>query len=331
MAENLTRNRFIDTQPKMSINKAAELLEVSVQAIHHQLKSKNLICPKMGNKTFLTNKTAKKLFNIHFKRKVIVGQIVKGGTGKTTSINNIACCASTYGANVLEIDLDPQGNLTDAHNIDSEDIPVIIDIISGAASIEESILQVEEGIDLIPSRIENVILDNKIMLDKLPLHTFFSNLLSPIINNYDYVFIDCPPTMGSSVTAASLIADIILAPLNPDKFSAKGLKILKQEILNLKTTYKKEIYYKIFLNRFSGNTILSDKAIASIFADPEMEGHTLQTAIRQTQEIPNTIDLNKNLFSSLKQSTARDDFDQLTRELLEIQLKKGKTDEDFYP
>ena len=56
--------------------------------------------------------------------------------------------------------------------------------------------------------------------------------------------------MGQAVTAASLYADIILAPLNPDKFSAKGLKILKHEVDTLNKRFKTDIVYKVFLNKF---------------------------------------------------------------------------------
>lgn len=304
--------------PKMSVSHAAKFLGITVQGVHRQLKSKNIVCPKLGNKTYITNSIARQLFNLHFEKKIIVGQIVKGGTGKTTAIETISSCANTYGARILKIDIDPQGNLTDAAGIDPEETPVIVDVINGEASIEDCVVNISEGIDIIPSRIENVILENQVVFHKFRHDTFFKEILKDIPDNYDYVFIDCPPTMGQVVTCASLYADIILAPLNPDKFSAKGLKILKQEINTLNKRYDKKINYKVFLNKFSGNTILSDKAITSILADPEMEGRALRTAVRFAQEIPNTTDANKNLFSNLKKSTARDDFDQLTKELLNI-------------
>ena len=78
--------------------------------------------------------------------------------------------------------------------------------------------------------------------------------------------IDCPPMMGHSVTAVSLYVDLIIVPLNPDKFSAKGLKILREELQNLAIQYDKNIDYKVFLNKFSGNTILSDKAIQTVIS-----------------------------------------------------------------
>ncbi len=306
------------SQPKMAISNAADFLGISIQAVHKQLKSKQITCPKLGNKSYITHSIAKSLFNLQFDHKVIVGQIVKGGTGKTTTIDNIASCASTYGAKVLKIDADPQGNLTDANGVSADDLPVLIDIIEKQASIQDSLVSICEGVDLLPSRIENVVLDNVIVNKRLPIHAFYHNLLSTIENNYDFIFIDCPPTMGQAVTAASLYADIIIAPLNPDKFSAKGLKILKQEIENLNENFKTSIAYKVYLNKFSNKTILSDKAIMSLLSDPELEGKVASTTVQYSQEIPNITDENRNVFSHLKKSQVREDFDRLTREILNI-------------
>lgn len=324
---DIDNNNKQSNQPKKSIAEVAEFLNVSTQAVHKQLKAKNINCEKIGNKSFITFDSAKQIFNFKFKRKKIAVQIVKGGTGKTTSIDNIASCANTYGARVLIIDTDPQGNLTDANGIDAEEYPVLIDVIKGEARIEDCIVNLSNGLDLIPSRIENVILDNEIVNKRLPLDKLYKNILGTIENNYDFIFIDCPPTMGQAVTAASLYADIILAPLNPDKFSAKGLKILKQEVDTLNHSFHKNIIYRVYLNKFSGKTILSDKAIVSLISDPELEGKVLSTTVQFAQEIPNVTDENKNAFSTLKKSLVRDDFDTLTRELLEISPTQFLRDE----
>lgn len=309
----------VSMQPKMSIAHAAAFLNVSSQYVHKLLKDKNIICPKFGNKCYLTFSQAKQLFNISFKQKVIVGHIIKGGVGKTTTIDNVASCANTYGAKILKIDMDPQGNLTTACGIDPEHHPVVIDIIKGEATLEETIIPLFEGMDLIPGRIENGILDNIIVTETLPLHTFYADLLEPIAHNYDFILIDCPPTMGQAVTAASLYADVILSPLNPEKFSSvNGLRMLRNEVEALNKKFKTNISYKVFLNKYSSKTLLSDKAIVSLLADPELEGRILQTAVQFSQEIPNITDTNHNLFSSLKKLSPREDFDRLTRELLEI-------------
>ena len=313
--------------PKVSIATAAEFLGISVQGVHKQLKNKGISCPKLGNKSYITHSIAKALFEINFKKLKIAGQIVKGGTGKTTTIDNIASCANAYGAKILLIDTDPQGNLTDTRGVDAEEYPVLIDAIKGVAPIQECIVPLLEGLDLIPSRIENVILDNEIVNRRLPLDKLYSNLLEPMEDRYDFIFIDCPPTMGQAVTAASLYADIILAPLNPDKFSAKGLRILKQEVETLNKSFKKNITYRVYLNKFSGKTILSDKAIVSLISDPELEGRVLSTTVQYSQEIPNITDRDMNVFNILKKSFVRDDFDRLARELLCISPNTDKDKE----
>lgn len=324
----MTSKEKLSTQPKLSIANAASFLEISVQGVYKQIKLKNIQCPKMGSKSYINHEIARELFAIPFKNRRIAGQIVKGGTGKTTTIDNIASCANAYGARVLLIDADPQGNLTDANNVDAEVYPILIDAIKDrGVSIQDCIVNICDGIDLIPSRIENVILDNEIVNRRLPLDKLYANLLEPIEKKYDVILIDCPPTMGQAVTAASLYVDTVLAPLNPDKFSAKGLKILKQEIETLNQTYKKNISYLVYLNKFSNKTILSDKAIMALLSDPELDGKVLQTTVQYAQEIPNITDENRNIFKVMKKSSVREDFDRLTRELLDIRPRNAKNNQ----
>ncbi len=177
--------------PKMSIANAAAFLEISVQGVHRKLKNKELTCSKIGNKSCINYDIAKNLFELSFKKKRIVGQIVKGGTGKTTTIDSISSCANSYGARVLLIDADPQGNLTDANNVDPEQHPILIDVVKEKnISIRDCIIPISNGVDLISSRIENVILDNEIVNQRLPLDKFYENLLEPIEDDYDFIFID---------------------------------------------------------------------------------------------------------------------------------------------
>jgi chromosome partitioning protein len=305
-------------QPKLSIVDAANFLGVSIQRIHHMLKEKNIAPEKLGNKICITHQISRKLFNIKFKKHILACQIVKGGSGKTTTVHNIAACANAYGARVLLIDADPQFNLTTAFNIDALSKPVLIDFLTGKEKIQDGIVTIAEGLDLVPSRIENVVLDNHLVYEKIPLHTFFNDLLSPILDNYDLIFIDCPPALGLSVTAAALFVNKILVPLCPDKFSHSGLMILKQEIEILKKRYKKDISFKVFINKFKINTLLSVSTLQNLTSDITLQNIALQTVVRASQEIPNLASSNQSVFSVLKKSSAKEDFYQLTKELLEL-------------
>lgn len=322
MNDFISKNLFRESQPRISTSQLAAILGTSPQAVHKRLKAQDIKYHKIGGSTCLTHSVIKKLFSPVFNKKKIAFQIVKGGTGKTTALHNISCAASLYGAKVLTVDMDPQGNLTDAFNIDAENSPTLIDVIEKQAKITDCLIRVEEGIDLIPSRIENVILDSKLAVSKAPLHNILKLIFEPLEKEYDFIMIDCPPMMGHSVTAVSLYVDLIIVPLNPDKFSAKGLKILREELQNLAIQYDKNIDYKVFLNKFSGNTILSDKAIQTVISLESENGHALTTAIRHSQEIPNATDAGMNLFSASKKSIARDDFDLLTKEILGIDMQK---------
>lgn len=307
---------FIRPEPKLPISIVAEFLGITKQALHKQLANKGLKAPILGNKAYINHTIARQLFNISFKKTVIAGEIVKGGTGKTTTIDHISCCSNAFGAKVLVIDTDPQGNLTDLYNIDPDEHPALIDILKDQIPIQDAIINVSPGLDILPSRIENVVIDSTIVYDHLDIRNFYNNILEDVINDYDFIFIDCPPTLSQAVTATSLFADVIIAPLNPDKFSSKGLDILKSEIIKLRKNFKKNIDFKVFLNKFSNKTILSGKTVMTLLSDPGLEEHILSTSIQYSQEIPNLASQNKNVFLNLKKSAIRDDFCLLTLELL---------------
>lgn len=309
--------------PKISLSHIATLLDVSLQAIHQKLRAKGLKASKLSNKSYVHHILSRELFNISFKKIKIAAQIVKGGPGKTTTIDAISSCAHAYGARCLLIDLDPQGNLTDVKNIDVDNHPVMIDVLNNDASIEESIVHLHTGLDMIPSRIENVVLANTINNKNLNIEKMFDFMLEGVIDNYDFIFIDTPPTLTKDISAVDLFIDKIIVPLNPEAFSEKGLSILQEELHMLNTQYrsdKNSINYKVFLNKFSGNTILSELALQKILSSDELKSRCLDVAVRLSQEIPNAANDKKNIFSYLKKSTARTDFELLTRQILEFDV-----------
>ena len=314
--------------PKMLAAVAAEFQDVSIQYVHKQIKSRELQHGKTKNRVFFGYDTAKELFDIEFSKKIISFEIVKGGTGKSTILHSLACCATLYGARVLCVDLDPQGNLTTAFSVDADNGPVLVDVIERDFEINDCIVPIIHGLDLIPSRIENVTLDNKIMLGGLPLDRVYSEKLRPLLSNYDFILIDCPPTIGQSVAAATLSSDIVIAPLNPDKFSLKGLSIIDQELKNLSKNYKKIPDIKILLNKFDSRTVLSNKIVSDLMSDELIRNRLLQTVVRINQEFPNVIDKNISIFDSVALSVAKDDIHLLTREILGItkneKLKESK-------
>jgi chromosome partitioning protein len=133
---------------KITAVDAANFRSHTVQSIHKELKSKNLISYKSNNRVYFGHDTSRQIFNIEFEKKIISFQIVKGGTGKTSIAHSFAIRANLYGARVLCVDLDQQGNLSQAFNIDAKTTPVMIDVINNRSTIREAIVSISSGLSI---------------------------------------------------------------------------------------------------------------------------------------------------------------------------------------
>lgn len=303
---------------KIAASEAAQFLGVTLQYIHKQLKQKKLVSFKNQNRVYFGHKTARELFKIKFEKKIISFQIVKGGTGKTSITHSFALRANLYGARVLCIDIDQQGNLSQAFNIDAKNLPVMIDVISNNVDIKDAIIPISEGLDILPSRIENAVLDNFFMLNKYPLDKVYIDLINEVYQNYDLILIDCPPALGQSVAAATLASDMVIAPVTPEQFSLSGLKISFEEINMISNRFKKNLCFKIVLNKFDTRTALSTEVLSTILNHKLFKDLTCNTFIRNCQEFPNTIYSKSNIFSTLKNTSAKEDIDLFTKEILDL-------------
>ena len=221
-------------EPKMLTGDVAHFLNITNQAVLKKLKTKSLPHNKIGKHVYFGYDAAKELFNFKLKNTIIAFQIVKGGVGKTALTHSIAARASLYGAKVLCIDLDQQANLTRHFGVKAESLPVMIDIIKGAAKIENSIVEITDGIHLFPSRIDNAILDDHIMVESLRLDKVYKEHIDVIKEHYDLILIDCPPALGRSVAAAALASDFIAAPVTPDTQCLTGLDLLSGGLKSIK-------------------------------------------------------------------------------------------------
>ena len=163
--------------------------------------------------------------------KIIAYANQKGGVGKTTTCVNVSAYLATMGKRVLLIDLDPQGNATSAVGLDkSEDIKSIYNVIIGENYIEEVIRKTDiDNLDILPSElnlagaeIELVSMDNRERVIK--------TILNRIRNSYDYICIDCPPSLGLITVNALTACDSVLIPIQCHFFALEGLTQLMNTI-----------------------------------------------------------------------------------------------------
>lgn len=312
---------------KITAVDAASFLNMTLQGIHKNLKNKNLPFQKSQNRVYFGHQTARDLFNIQFTPQIIAFQIVKGGTGKTSLAHALAIRSNLYGAKVLCVDLDQQANLTQALQVNAEHLPVMVDVLKEGVDLEDTIVSITEGLDLIPSRIENAILDNVIMLNRLPLDRVYREKFLDLKKRYDLIIIDCPPALGQSVAAVALSSDLIIAPVTPEEFSLSGLKISTEEIANIEKSYKIKIPLKLVLNKFDTRTSLSHDVLSTLIKHPLLSDNMFKTYIRSSQDFPNSVANHQSIFDVIKTTSAKEDMDLLTREILDINPKNSSQEQ----
>ncbi len=161
----------------------------------------------------------------HPKTLAIVNQ--KGGTGKTTVSVNLSVGLAKRKFKVLLIDLDPQHNATLSLGIDSIDLPAsTYEVLLGEAALEETLINTpKNNLTLAPAKVDLSNVD--INLANEPRYQFrLKESLNPIGNQYDYILIDCPPSLGLLTINALVAADNVIIPILCDYLSLEGLKQL---------------------------------------------------------------------------------------------------------
>lgn len=309
--------------PKMLASEAAVILNTSIQNVHKKIRSIGLPIQKMQNRVSFTHTVAKKLFNFPLSPTIYSTALVKGGVGKTTIALNFAIRSSLLGAKVALIELDQQANLTHTCNVDAKEKPIMIDVISQSIPIEEAFVSVSDGLDLLPSRVDNALLDNMLLLGKYPLDKVFLKPFSELKNKYDVIVLDCPPSIGAVVSAAALASDIVIMPVNPTDYSMAGLDLTYRELTDLCSKFDKKLIMKIIFNKYDARTKLSFNILSEIIQHPIYKKMLLRSHIRNNQAIENSISTGKTIFDTMRNTSEKEDFSLVTDELLGL-FKEGK-------
>lgn len=164
--------------------------------------------------------------------KIIAIANQKGGVGKTTTAINLAASLAVLDHKVLVIDADPQANTTSGLNFspDSDEKRTVYEVMEGKISAEDALIQTEiANLHMIPSHINLVGVEIE-MLDVPERESVLRNALAPIRDNYDFILIDCSPSLGLVTVNCLTAADSVIIPVQPEFFALEGLGKLLQTI-----------------------------------------------------------------------------------------------------
>ena len=164
----------------------------------------------------------------------------KGGTGKTTTCENLGIGLANEGKKVLLVDTDPQGSLTIAlGNPKPDDLPVTLTYLMAKIMQDqpplpkEGILSHEEGVDLVPANITLSGLEVS-LVNAMSRETILKQYLETVKGQYDYILLDCMPSLGMLTVNALAASDQVLIPVQANYLSAKGLEQLLQTVNKVK-------------------------------------------------------------------------------------------------
>ena len=148
----------------------------------------------------------------------------KGGVGKTTTSINLAACLAEIGKKILLIDIDPQGNTTSGYGYNKNEIEFsVYDLLLGECSVEQVIMkEILENLDLIPSNINLAAAEIELFNEENKEY-LLKNAIDPITKEYDYVIIDCPPSLSMLTINAMCAAEELIVPLQCEFYALEGL------------------------------------------------------------------------------------------------------------
>ncbi|MEW6594983.1 MAG: ParA family protein [Thermodesulfobacteriota bacterium] len=192
--------------------------------------------------------------------KVIALANQKGGVGKTTTTINLAASVAALGKRVLVVDSDPQGNASSGLGFDnSNGAPHLYHCYTEEVPASSTIVPVAEmkRLALLPTHVDLIGVEVELM-NASQRERYLERLLAPVLGDYDFVFVDCPPSLGLLTINALTAADAVIIPMQCEYFALEGLSQLVRTIRLVKNSYNKRLAIEgLLLTMYDGRNKLT--------------------------------------------------------------------------
>lgn len=190
----------------------------------------------------------------------------KGGVGKSTTAINLSAALGEMGKQVLLVDLDPQGNSSSGLGVEKSQVQnCIYDVLLNDVPVEEVIIpDVCEGLDLVPATI-NLAGAEVELVSEMARENRLKDAIGTLRGKYDYIFIDCPPSLGLLTVNALVAADKLLIPIQCEFYALEGVTKLLDSMKRVKTRLNPTLdIYGVLMTMYDGRTTLSRQVVEEV-------------------------------------------------------------------
>lgn len=191
----------------------------------------------------------------------------KGGVGKTTTSINLAASFAAMKRRVMLIDLDPQGNATVGSGVYKEHIKYTSDqVLCQEVTIQDALVKTESGYDVLATNQELIVAEMQ-LLHAPQREQRLKTILAPLQDSYDYILIDCPPSLSVLTVNALNAANSVLIPIQCEYYALEGLKALLNTIEQIRTTINPQLHIEGLLRTmYDGRNRLALDVSAQLLA-----------------------------------------------------------------